>query len=670
MFLDQAVVYDTETFPNCFTLAAESLNNREVGFWEISHRRDDRKHLLEWLYYLSRTGTPMIGFNNLHFDYAVVHELLKNPSITVEQLYTKAMTIIESKNQFEGMIWPSDRLIPQIDLYKIYHFDNKAKSTSLKWLQINMRSASVVDMPVQVGTVLNDYQIDGSLKPYNIHDTSKTKNFALYSLKALEFRVELISEFGVDVMNWNDTKIGERMVINKLGKDLCYDYSSGRKQTRQTVRTHIALNDIIFPYVRFEHPEFNRVLEYLRGQILTKDEFSDDKKIKTKGVFAGLTANVGGLEFHFGVGGIHGSLERKRFQSSNDWLIKDIDVAALYPSIAIQNQLSPAHLGQPFVSVYSELPKERKKWQQEKGKKCVEANALKLASNGVYGKSNSPFSPFYDPQFTMSVTINGQLMLCMLAEQLVKVPTLQMIQINTDGMTYLVHKDYLHYTQQIEKWWEGYTCLVLEEAFYSRMFIRDVNSYIAEDTEGFLKLKGAYWHPDPMRYHEAMSEEQPPAWHKNLSNIASIRAAIANMVHGVDVMTWLKIHSDPYDFMCAVKAKGKDKLYHGSQEVQKTSRYYVSLNGESLNKIAEPAGPLGMPKRKNGVKEHEYLSVMEQVGWVWDERVCTKNKSLYEMRNTSVCAGFNTSICNNVSDFDWSNVNYEWYKNEAEKLIV
>ena len=38
---------------------------------------------------------------------------------------------------------------------------------------------------------------------------------------------------------------------------------------------------------------------------------------------------------------------------------------------------------------------------KEKGKKCIEANTLKLASNGVYGNSNNVYSPFYDPQFTL-----------------------------------------------------------------------------------------------------------------------------------------------------------------------------------------------------------------------------------------------------------------------------
>ena len=88
----------------------------------------------------------------------------------------------------------------------------------------------------------------------------------------IHFRINLISQFGVDVLNWNDTKIGEQMVIQRLGEERCYDTSSGRRQMRQTPRHRIALKDIIFPYIRFEGQEFNGILNYLNQQVLTADE--------------------------------------------------------------------------------------------------------------------------------------------------------------------------------------------------------------------------------------------------------------------------------------------------------------------------------------------------------------------------------------------------------------
>ncbi len=484
MNLDNAVVYDIETLPNVFSLAMEMLHSEQSAVWEISQYRDDRAQLIEWFNYLQQTQTAMIGFNSLHFDYPVIHFIYTNPQCTVAQIYDKAMSIIQSGDRFGHMIWANDRFAPQIDLFKIHHFDNRAKTTSLKALQINMRSPSVVDSPVVFGTNLTREQVERDLIPYNRHDVTETKRFAHYSMSAIKFRLGLVEQFGVDALNFNDTKIGAKILEQRLGDDVCYTRTPrwdgdtwGRKSPRQTPRYRIALNDIIFPYIRFNNPEFQRVLDYMRAQVLTPDDIDDpDAVIKTKGVFSDLSAHVGGVAFHFGTGGIHASVEAQRVIATDEWPIRDIDVEGLYPNIAIVNRLAPAHLGEAFTAEYSKLPIERKK--HKKG--TVENASFKLASNGTYGNSNNKFSVFYDPAFTLTITVNGQLMLCMLAEWLLTVPTLQIIQVNTDGITYRINNDHIAQALDIEKQWEAYTCLKLESCFYSRMWIRDVNNYIAE----------------------------------------------------------------------------------------------------------------------------------------------------------------------------------------------
>lgn len=675
--LQTAVVYDVETFPNCFTITMRTLFGDVLGVWEISHFRDDRHDLMTWFNYLRQTQTIMIGFNNIGFDYPIIDFIYRNPRCTVEQIYAKAMSIINSfDNRFGHIVWADDRFAPQCDLFKIYHFDNKAKSTGLKALQINMRSKSVVDMPVENGTVLSPEQIADLLIPYNIHDVDETKQFALHSLDAINFRLSLIPQFGVDVLNWADTKIGSRMMEMRLGDELCFDRSTGRKSPRQTPRGRIALADVIFPYVRFDNLEFQRVHSYLHAQVLTAQEVKEmgedagAAKVQTKGVFTDLKANVGGIEFGFGTGGIHGSVTAQRVQATDEWLIRDIDVASLYPSIAIVNNVAPAHLGKRFVDVYAQLPAERKKIQKEKGKKHPEANALKLAANGVYGNSNNGYSVFYDPQYTMTITVNGQLMLCMLAERLLTVPTLKIIQINTDGITYFIHRDHEPHAAAICKEWEKLTALTLEDANYRRMWIRDVNNYIAEGVDGSLKLKGAYWSPDPLDYYGSISAAQPPAWHKDLGNVVSIRAAVAAMVHGVDPEQFIRMTTNPFDFMCRIKVGRNDKLLVGGAPVQRNTRYFVSTNGHGMVKIAPPAGTPGAFKKANGISDGEYNRVMAETGGQWDARVCTKNKSKYEQRETAIQAGHKVTVCNNVDDFNFAAIDYSWYVNEAKKLII
>jgi len=673
MNLDQAVVYDIETMPNVFTLHAEMLNTTACCTWEISHFKDDRQALITWFTHLQRTQTPMLGFNNERFDYAVCHAIMKNPQISVEEIYQIAMQIINSKDRFSGTIWQRDRFAPQIDLMKIQHMDNVAKMTSLKALQIAMRSPNVVDplgTEIPFGTPLTRQQIDQILIPYNIHDVEETKRFAHYTMDAINFRASLVGKIDGDVMNFNDTKIGAKVLEQRLGDEICYDRSSGKKIKRQTPRGYISLNEIIFPYIQFENPEFNRVLEWMKQQTLTsKDIDIENAKIETKGVFKGVEAVVGGMKFKFGTGGIHGSVEAQKIQSTKEWLIEDIDVASLYPEIAVQNGLAPEHLGSIFSKEYHGLLIERRK--HKKG--TVENASMKLAANGTYGNSNSPFSVFYDPKFTMTITINGQLLLCMLAERLLHVPTLQFIQINTDGITYRVHKNFKPLARIIQQKWEKLTCLVLESANYKRMWIRDVNNYIAEDDSGKLKQKGAYWHPDPNNYADSISKAGPPAWHKDFNPTIVTRTAVAVMTTGVKAEHFMRANFDPYDFMLRAKVQKSVQLMHGNKEIQGTSRFFVSKVGQPLKKISPPAkgNRIGDYKRKSKLTDQYFESVKASIPvGSWDERIHTKNKSKYQIVETAMIAGKLTTICNDVNDFHFNNVDFEWYLKEVSKLVI
>ncbi|NUM72718.1 hypothetical protein HUU40_00010 [candidate division KSB1 bacterium] len=692
--LDNAVFYDVESFPNLFTLNAVPLNGDVDSTWEISTYRDDRHQLFTFFNHLRQTQSPMIGFNNLSYDYPLIHWIFKNPQCTVEQIYHFSKNIIDTNNRdrFGSTIWPRDRFAPQIDLFKIFHFDNKAKTTNLKALQINMRSENVMESSVEFDTFVQPHQVPEVIT-YNRHDTAETKKFGIGAMSAINFRMVLVDKFGVEVLNWNDTKIGENILIDKIGKDICYTKDhNGRSQKRQTIRQSIDMRDVIFPYISFQNPEFQRILDYMRAQVLRPEEFVDietgeqslGETIKTKGVFSNLKAHVGGLDFYFGTGGIHASIEKQHVRAGNGLRIRDIDVAALYPSIAIVNRLYPEHLGESFVAAYAELPKERKIWQKKKGKKCPEANSFKLGSNGAYGKSNDKFSVLFDPLFTMRITINGQLMIAMLVEKLITVPTLQIIQANTDGITYRIHEDYIPQAVEIEKAWQDFTLLVLEDVEYSDMWIRDVNNYVAKPVaepgknDIQMKLKGAYWHPEPGdRYFDSISEAQPPAWHKDLGNLVSIKAAIAAMTQGIDPELFIRFHTDPYDFMKRIKVGRSDVLRLGQVVLQRNTRYYVARQGDRMIKISPPpkGATVGHYKRANGVTDTTFGLVMRELTaqgtpLAWDERIHTKNKSTYEMRETQIEAGYKVAECNDAKKFDFANVDYAYYVAEARKLII
>jgi len=296
---------------------------------------------------------------------------------------------------------------------------------------------------------------------------------------------------------------------------------------------------------------------------------------------------------------------------------------------------------------------------------------LKLALNGVYGDSNSKYSPFYDPQYTMSITINGQLLLCMLSEALLQSDQVRMLQINTDGLTIRYPRTMIDWVASVQRWWEGVTNLTLESEFYSRMMIRDVNNYIAEYAEtGKLKRKGAY--------------EYDLEWHKNHSSLVVQKAAEYALVKDGDIREFIEGHGDIFDFFLFIKVQRSATLKHGGKEIQKQTRYYISNTGQPLTEVRKPTGDIGAYKRKSGISDSYYHEILSEIGEAWDERIHTKNQSTYQPTVTTHHTGYNVEVCNrlpvsivdtqdgaDIEDYNvWmDDINIDWYVKEAEKLV-
>ena len=606
-------VYDIETFPNVFTLAVEHAHAPLTWLFEISNWRNDSRDIVAFLQYLKDNNARMVGFNNLGFDYPVLHTLIRMGKADAATLYQKAQAIIDSQDDDRWLhqVNPSDRFVAQVDLFKIHHFDNKARATSLKVLEFNMRSNNIEDLPFKVGTVLTQGQAE-VLKRYNQHDVAQTKEFYKHTLDMLKFREELTQKYNRDFINHNDTKIGKDYFVMKLEEAgvECYDYSNNGRTPRQTKRPTIELRDAILPWIEFEQPEFNRVLNWLKQQTITE----------TKGVFTDLVATVNGFDFVFGLGGIHGSVESEVIESDDGHVIVDLDVTSYYPNLAITNGFYPAHLGKPFVTIYKHLFEQRKQYP----KKSAESAMLKLALNGVYGDSNNQFSVFYDPLFTMSITLNGQLLLCLLAEGLMHIDGLRLIQVNTDGLTVRVPRSNKWLVDMARAAWQTRTGLNLEEAVYKRVFIRDVNNYIGQYEDGSVKRKGAY--------------EWAAGWHQNAGGLVVPKVAEKVLIEGAPIRQTVEQWPDIMDFM--LRTKVPRSSYLGLErdgvttQLQNITRYYIAVGGGRLFKWMPPL------------------------------------KGKTEWRKIGVESGWGVQPCNDITDAGKLPVDFDYYVREVEKLCL
>jgi hypothetical protein len=638
-------IYDIESYPNAFTMVARGLGQEWI--FEVSDRRNDSLLLVAFLDWLrDMPGARMVGFNNVGYDYPVLHGLYVygRDGFTAADAYQRSMQIVETPwdDRFRNAVPAREVQIPQVDLYRIWHFDNQARRTSLKQIEIALRLPHVADLPFPPGTVLSPDQIP-ALLAYNRHDVRATEAFYHESRTALQFRAEMSEALGEDVTNASDSSIGSKVFISRL--EAASPGACGRPgQWRQTPRASIRLADCILPYVSLEHPAFRAVLDQLRATTIRH----------TKGVFDDLTATCYGLTFAFGTGGIHGAVEGRTWRATTTRTIQGRDVSSYYPNLAIANRVYPAHLSETFCDIYKSLYDQR----QTIPKSDPRNKALKLALNGTYGNSNNQYSPFYDPQYTMTITINGQLLLCMLAERLAQVPTVELIQVNTDGIEYAVDRDRVTDCDRVSAEWERLTGLVLEAEDYNLLCQRDVNNYVAVSASGAVKCKGAF------EYQHGLEGGKPGArdgWHKNQSAKVMPMAAEALMVRGVPIAETVAACADPFLFMHTLKvqrtdrvmlggtledysdtlspldAKGKHpvrKRHTGGIEQQRTGRFYVARGGGQLWKIMAPLAKLPHHERPQAI-----------------------------LKDVPVV------MCNDLHEFDWSRLDRDWYVSEARALV-
>ncbi len=605
-------IYDIETYPNFFSLGIVNIDTGEFLIFECSDRRNDSDALKGHIQSLSYGTNRMVGFNNIGFDYPVLHHCMSHDVITAELAYAKAQAIIDTSwnDRFAHVVAEWKEIVPQVDLFKIHHFDNVSRATSLKMLECNMKSENVEDLPIPPGTILTPEQMD-TMNQYNGTDISETWRFYNVTLDRIKFREELSERYGKNLINHSDPKIGSDYTIMKLN-ELGVDTHGPNKQPLQTLRPQINLADAVLPSIHFEHPEFNRILNWFKAQTITQ----------IKGVFDDVNCTVKGFTFVFGLGGIHGSVKNRSLSSDRDHVILDLDVTSYYPRVGTVNKFYPEHLGEAFCDVWNTLYEQRKKY--DKG--TPENAMLKLALNATFGKTNSQYSPFYDPLCMLKITINGQLLLCMLAEQLMKISGLELIQINTDGLTVRLLRDDHHLVKGLCAHWEVRTGLNLESNEYSRMFIRDVNSYIAEYTDGSLKRKGAY------KYGADLD------WNQNHSQQVVAKAAEAYLLHGESVRKFIETHSDMHDFFIHTKVPRSSHLILVDADGNETpqhhvTRFYVSNEGGSLVKCMPPL------------------------------------KGKQEWRRIGIKVGHTCWPCNHFKNAT-ARINHEYYIIEAEKLCL
>lgn len=655
-------IYDLETYPNMFLATFKNVKTGEWREFEISDRINELNELRQFLY--NEVG-GLIGFNVVNFDYPVLHHtvLKNNQPLTSYNIYKEVERIINTKY---SSVWDNQVIIPQLDLFRIWHYDNKNKSTSLKWLEFAMRMQNVQELPYKVGSILTFDQMD-EIKKYCRNDINATEMFYKKSLKHIAIREFYTKQEGINMMNASEIRMSKDIFGKYLSEEMNIEQKLLNKM--RTDRDLVNINEVIFDYIKFKDPINIDILNKFNNSVWY-EERDTEEGIKFQIPYKNVIRD-------YAEGGLHSFGKAGIYESDNEWVLVDVDYASYYPHLSFRNKLHPAHIPEKvFSRIYEGFYKDRKKYDKKDPRNYV----LKIILNGSYGLSKDKFSFLYDPKWQLAICINGQLILTLLTERIMEyVPEATIIFENTDGAMYRIKRSSY---EQLQKACDEIADIVnipLETQECEKIIIRDVNNYINVISKSNIKFKGVF--EIDRDYHKNHSKRiNTIALGEYFINNIPIEHTILNHLKGNStsiIKEWNYEADEPifyehhgiYDYCIGAKMKGGNELYKRTvqnfkvvdEEIGKMNRYFISNSGYELIKKLPP-----MEKNFLTATDKYKLKVDNSQMNIFD--IIDDVKIEPDDREENLEAGYKCELFNIYEDRKYD-INYKYYIDDCNKII-
>lgn len=645
-------VYDIEVFQNIFHCSVKNTETGEIYKFEISERRNQLRELVKFFkqvdsyikwgdFYTTdleiKSEVIFCGYNNLHYDNPIVNYIIEyedklmsyNVATICSSIFNLSRTIttstednIEAWKHWKYQIW-----FDTFDLLTML-YSNKLR-VGLKEIQVTMQYPNVQEFVCDWSKPLLLEDFDNMID-YNINDIESTAELLNRCKKDIDLRIAIEDEYGVRVLSKDGVNIGMKILTQK------YLEKTGLTwwdiEGLRSPMDYIPLKDVILPFIKYDSPILQRVLDDMKSQIVSPGR----KGYENNFIFNGLRYTVG-------VGGIHSKNDPEIIIPKEDEMLIDIDVASLYPSMLIEYKFYPKHLGPEFLEVYSQIKDERIEAKHNGDK--VKNETLKLALNGLSGNLQNQHNFCYSPFAVMQIRINGQLLLLMLAERLTQIGC-RIVQANTDGLFVLLKKSIYEQANKICREWEQLTRLTLEEERFEAMYQYAINDYITVK-EGYKETKN----PDLIKTKGMFITKVLLG--KGLSAKIIPEAIIKYFVDGIPVEDTIKGCTDIRKFLMSEKTGKQWHVEYMNQEQQRTNRFYASTNGGYLWKW-----------KYTGHKEGEVVEYYEP--YVGRRSYIAKEKSYQNMLTAS-----GVTLLNKFDDkpIEERKINYRYYIYEAYKII-
>ena len=487
---------------------------------------------------------------------------------------------------------------------------------------------------------------------YNLNDVFIVCEIVRLYKDEIASRYSISKAFNIDVLSASRSSIGD-IIFEKL-----YSDNSGLQpyqwKGKKTERNRFALKKIIFPFIQFKTKPLQDLLEDMKQLTLYSIGKSAFERV----------VHLGNLDYTIATGGLHskdyprklvshisttipstGEIIWEQLNQDKDYIYIHYDITSYYPSIMIEYEIHPEHLDKvAFRNTVSYCKTTRVKAKHSEEPidgipADVMALVLKIVINAIYGKFAYEYGELFDRLCTLQVTINGQLMIMMLCEELT-LAGIEVVSANTDGIVIKLPVNKKDEFYNITKKWETLTKMNADSEFYKRYVCRDINNYAAEELNGKVDTKGDY---NPLMYAIDLT--------KGYNAPIVTKAAYDYLLYDVPVLKTLYDATNILDF-CKTQNIGRDWICvftqnNASQIIQRNNRYYVSTVGGIIEKVEKDSSNV-------------------------DCRIDENNKITNASgRRTNLCAGQKVTILNTVNDTNimFRNINYDYYYNEAMKLI-
>ena len=499
--------------------------------------------------------------------------------------------------------------LPPIDEEEanIYLKENKYKGLTIEQLNafINKWDRHILDKYIP------------SMCHYNLNDVFIVCEISRLYIEEIKLRYTISNAYEVNVLNSSRSDMADKLFIK------FYSEFSNLKpfqwRGKRTERTKMAFKKVIFDNIKFKTPELQSFLEEIRPIVLTRVSKSEFERKVT----------IGNTIYTVATGGLHSEDKPRILRSKeNEYEYVHYDISSFYPSLMVAYRIAPEHLDEGVFTKlvdYFRTTRIKAKHSEEDLvdgiPKEVVAEALKIVINSIYGKFGYEYGDIYDRMCTLKTTINGQLFILMLCEEL-ELNNIPVVSANTDGIVVKLKLDKKDLFKEITTNWENYTMLSADSEEYNAYVCRDINNYIAQEINGKIDYKGDL---NPNMYKENLA--------KGYNAPIVAKAVVEYFINKKPVIETLYECNDILDF-CKTQNIGKkfDALYidtKGEHNIQRNVRFYVSNRGGQLFKK-------------------------------------TIDKKL-----NNLCAGQKITILNTLDDklISLRDINYKYYYDEVMKII-